>query len=571
MNRAFVNIDLDRTKIIDGKYWPVLMLFVGMIMVLFQSVGFDLAYIPGDFGDGRFNNYLLEHGYRWLVKSEPVYWDAPFMYPENSVIAYSDNHFGSLPFYVALRFLFDRETSYQLWYLILIVLNYVGCYYALKKLKLSAYASTMGAFIYAFSAILMLQSSHIQLLPRFVAPLATVHFYLWMQNKSNKNLYWALFLLVYQFYCSVYLGYFLMYVLGALFFAYVLIERRLDIFKTLFENRRSVMQTVSVFITVLILMGILLYPYYIQSIDAIAYPSKDALLSMIPRVWSFFYGAEDLILFGDINAYVKPFIPEMVPGDEHHLYIGIVPYVLLIASFVLYRKQSHMKFFLLAIALFLACTVSINNHSIYGVVVDYIPGARAIRAFSRYIVILIFLWSVIAALFIDSFFTNMHFGKIVLLFMIPVFLVIENIHYANTNVCSKKECVARYSKVVDLYNKKKDSVKNKEAFSYQFDCTEDFSLNPEYIEMIKKYPQLIENIDKRFRQKTMVEGHLDAMMASQIVNMPCVNAYTARFPKEYLPYFFYATNQNLELWLTSERAKKESGRTISSQSILILE
>lgn len=534
-------MNIDSTKIVANKYWPLIMLFIGMIMILFQSVGFDLTYMPGDFGDGRLNNYILEHGYRWVVNIETSYWDAPFMFPEHSIIAYSDNHFGSLPLYIPLRFLFDRETSYQLWYLFLIVLNYLCCFYALRKLKISMYASSMGAFIYAFSALMILQSGHVQLLPRFAAPLAIVHFYLWMQNKNNKNLYWASILLVYQFYCAIYLGFFLMYVLGVLFLVYVLVERKLDVFKTLIENKRSALQTGVIFIFLFILMCVLLYPYYLQSIDKHAYPPKEALLGMIPRVWSFFYSSGYSIVWGSISSHINSIIPQSVPEHEHQLYIGIVPYVLFIAACILYRKNYTMKFFLVSVVVFLVATISIYDYSIYGVLSDYIPGARAIRAFSRYMVVIVFLWSIIVALFIDYFFSNMGVWKAILLFVIPVLLFIENLHYPHSRVCSKNECKERCNHVVELYNKNKSFTKKIEAFSYQV------------------------------RSENMYEVHVDAMMASQLVNMPCVNAYTSHNPLEYNPYFSEPTTKNLELWLTSERVRKQTGRKISSESILILE
>ena len=40
---------------------------LGLIIVfLFFAlpiVGFDMSYFPGDLGDGRFNNYILEHAH----------------------------------------------------------------------------------------------------------------------------------------------------------------------------------------------------------------------------------------------------------------------------------------------------------------------------------------------------------------------------------------------------------------------------------------------------------------------------------------------------------------------------
>ena len=47
--------------------WPF---FMGLIIVVMffalPIVGFELSHFPGDLGDGRFNNYMLEHSYLFL-------------------------------------------------------------------------------------------------------------------------------------------------------------------------------------------------------------------------------------------------------------------------------------------------------------------------------------------------------------------------------------------------------------------------------------------------------------------------------------------------------------------------
>ena len=93
---------------------------IGVIVVLWFTLnitGVNLEYFPGDEGDARFNTYILEHGHQFLSGNQDALWEAPFMYPEASVISYSDNLIGSAPVYSFFRMLnFDRETSFQLWF-----------------------------------------------------------------------------------------------------------------------------------------------------------------------------------------------------------------------------------------------------------------------------------------------------------------------------------------------------------------------------------------------------------------------------------------------------------------------
>ena len=62
------------------------------------SLFFRVDQIPGNFDDARFNMYVVEHGYRWLIGLDKSFWSAPFFYPAQNVITYSDNHLGSFCF-----------------------------------------------------------------------------------------------------------------------------------------------------------------------------------------------------------------------------------------------------------------------------------------------------------------------------------------------------------------------------------------------------------------------------------------------------------------------------------------
>src|ERR1043165_2325664 len=99
---------------------PLFLLAAGIYFVPLQIYHTDFAKVPGDYGDARFNNYILEHGHNFLTGKVKQYWNAPFMYPYPNVIALSDNLLGTLPLYSAFRIAgFDRETAFQLWLLCL--------------------------------------------------------------------------------------------------------------------------------------------------------------------------------------------------------------------------------------------------------------------------------------------------------------------------------------------------------------------------------------------------------------------------------------------------------------------
>src|SRR5690349_16580704 len=117
------------------KYIFILLLITGIYQVPLRLLGFNFSNIPGDLGDTRFNNYILEHGYLFFTGKLSNYWNAPFLYPEKNVITYSDNLIGTLPLYSLFRFFsMDRETSLQAWVLAIFTLNFLSAYWVFLKL-----------------------------------------------------------------------------------------------------------------------------------------------------------------------------------------------------------------------------------------------------------------------------------------------------------------------------------------------------------------------------------------------------------------------------------------------------
>lgn len=156
----------------------LLFLIAGFFLVILPYVGIDFGSIPGDFGDARFNLYVLEHGFQYITGQVDSYWSAPFFYPAREVTSYSDNLLGNLPIYALFRFLnFNSERSFQFWFIVCMVLNYISAYWALCKFKLGSYPAAVGAFIFAFSLALKYQLCHAQMFPRYFIP--PLFYYLW--------------------------------------------------------------------------------------------------------------------------------------------------------------------------------------------------------------------------------------------------------------------------------------------------------------------------------------------------------------------------------------------------------
>jgi hypothetical protein len=181
-----------------------------LIVQLVPYIGWELEFLPGDLGDTRFNLFVLEHGKQFLFGEVGDYWNAGFMYPEPEVISLSDNLLGTVPIYAFFRLLgASIFTSFQLWTLVLAVLNYSSAFLLFQKLLKNPLAAALGAYVFAFSVGLAAQMNHAQMYPRFAIPLSLLFLMFWFEKKTWRYFMLSLSCVVYQFYCGIYLGFML--------------------------------------------------------------------------------------------------------------------------------------------------------------------------------------------------------------------------------------------------------------------------------------------------------------------------------------------------------------------------
>jgi len=218
----------------------LLLLAVGLWQGPLNLVGSELQYLPGDHIDNRFNHYILEHGYRWLNGQERSFWQSRFCFPARWMTTGSENHLGTLPLYAACRkFGADPERAFQLWYLGLTALNYVGCYWGLRKLGLSALAAVAGSYLFAFGLPMMGQVTHIQMVPRFLVPMAVACVWRFLWSPSWVWLTGATACLVGQIYCNMYIGLFSAMLIAAVMLATVVVARKVLPWKAIFRPGRA--------------------------------------------------------------------------------------------------------------------------------------------------------------------------------------------------------------------------------------------------------------------------------------------------------------------------------------------
>src|SRR5262245_7215335 len=140
---------------------------LGLVMSLWPVLRSGFRLMPTDPGDSRLNNYLLEHGYRWIQGSAEL-WNPAIFFPVRGTFAYGDVLLGAAPIYWTLRAIgFEPDTAFQLWIAGCLALDYAACWLWLSRgLGLAAISSAGGAFLFAFGSARIAQLNHQQLLPQ---------------------------------------------------------------------------------------------------------------------------------------------------------------------------------------------------------------------------------------------------------------------------------------------------------------------------------------------------------------------------------------------------------------------
>lgn len=483
----------------------VILLLLVILIYLLQFLGTGLESIFGDLGDARLNNYFLEHGYQYLIGNHSSFWSAPFYYPAQNVMTYSDNHLGTLPFYSLFRLLdYDIETSYQLWMILIFLLNGISTYVILRLFKFNILGSFSGALLFAISAPVMLKTGHFQLIPRFMVPIIFYAGLKYVESFNIKYFYIFSFAFVYQFYIGIYIGFFAIIsfiILLPLMFVYIKNNHNL---KSIF-NKKYISQFVLISILSVVLLYLLFSPYLAYK-EVSGGRSWDEIASMLPRLASWIYTSGSYFnIFNTIGTHLPM-------QHEHIIFLGVVPYVLFFTIIFLYSKKSDSEFFaeykniilvsLATIFLIFLVTLFIGGGSLYKYTFYQIPGFDAIRAVTRIMLFLAFPFAVLLAFMITIISkSNFNFlNKIGLLGFILLFGAFEQ-YRVNIATYDKHQAQERY---LNIYQEIKD--------------ISDYDLI--YVQRTKP-------------SSSFYADELDAMFVSLMINKPTINGYSGNTPQGY--------------------------------------
>lgn len=381
------------------------------------SSNFDSFF--GNRGDARYITYLMEHWYQAILGKTNLLSPAMF-YPVKGVLGYSDVLLGyAIPFSILRAIGLDTLTALEFTIIFLNFVNYIVCFILLcAVLRFNVIASCAGAAFFAFNSPKFAQMFHLQLQAVFFLPLITIFIILFVRNAatiSQKKAFGLLsvagLFLNLQLLTAFYWGWFFVF-WCFLFTALGFSLRRTRLFiLTLVKNFwKALIGSAAVFIIGFVPF-LLIYLSIIRTVNWWPY---DHVNDMIPGVRSFLSMNDGNYVWGYLAVALRQ-TPALPNWEEHHIGIGLIASLTWLAASILgiwiltkYAKSSSTSISNTIAAddrrelnfLFLALTILATtffyvigvkywaDYSPWRYVYLYFPGAKAIRAVARYVIVL---------------------------------------------------------------------------------------------------------------------------------------------------------------------------------------
>ena len=373
---------------------------------------FSNDLIPGDLGDARFNIYVLEHLYRWLVGQDTSLASPEIFYPFPGSLYFSDTHFGSAIFYVIFRAIGVNEfRAFTLWFFIGYLLTFAASYLVALRLGYNSLLSTVIATVFSFSLPCLAQFGHAQLVYRFPVPLAFLSCWNFVNSGSIKHLLWLVVWISLEMLCGVYLGVFLTLALAVFMISSLLMRRSAGSFVAL--AGKGISDARQIFSQQKLQTGLFLATAVLIAVSAITVLAEyrswadlyglkrgwEEIATLLPRLSSYFV-MDNLSYWKAID---QSLIHTQVPArGEQNIFVGLgVMSLFSIGLFSIFAGSTRdenclVRSALTTIIVLVLLTMMFDRFSAY-FFLTYLPGFDSIRAVARISVVLMFPTALVAA------------------------------------------------------------------------------------------------------------------------------------------------------------------------------
>lgn len=480
-----------------------------------RILGLDLGYLPGDLGDSRFINYLLEHNYQWLTGNADSFWDAGFMYPYKNTIAISDNMLGTGPIYALWRMVgFAQETAFQFWWLTICALNYWGTYFVIKKWFNRTDLAIVVAYVFAFTIYNMYQLNYMQMTIRFMIPFTIYAAMRLVDTGSVKYLFYVALGFLVQLFSVIYTGFFLIYFTVGFVLIYALVTKQFT-FITNLLSKKNRQPSLGIFFGSVFILLVLMLPY-LHTGKELGFKLFDEVKWNLP-VWNGLFLPHPSST--PWSFMFKMVIPENTVWWLQSVFAGGLPLLLTISIPFLwvYWKVKKVKVSALMLTLSIVIFgitllfIRLDNGLTFYMFIFKLPGMNSMRVMNRFMHVQLFF----ILIFLILFFKNKSTTWVMALF---VLLFIDNSFNPElVRRTPKSEIIQRRTELIEQVN----SLKQPHHKSFVV-------INP---------------TDENYTT------HIDAMMASLYCDLPTINGYTSNCPGDFGVFFTSVNQEGFEHWI----------------------
>ncbi|MEO8066809.1 MAG: hypothetical protein ABI599_03855 [Flavobacteriales bacterium] len=511
---------------------PVLLFAYGTWSFPLAVFGPDRALLPGDMGDSRFDNYMLEHFHQFASGKVGGYWNAPFMYPQKNVTAFSDSLVGTAPLYSFFRHIgFNRESAYQLWMLVLFALNYLCCFVALFAWSRRSVLSACGAYVFAFGIHMLGQMDHAQVFPRFMVPLAFWWCWQWLEAGRPKYFLFMLLATVYQFYCGAHLGFVLCCALLFLVVGHVVVH-----VPEIRRYRPAGWRPLLLGAGILVLAALLLLPLalpYLEAAHITDVREFGTTKSTIPQLHDYFVSHPAALSWRSLSMRSGLMNDE---GSGNLNFMGALPWLaILLLPLALWKSRSavvsrrSLGGIAIAFLLALVFCLRIGDVALYSVI-DRLPGFGLMRPIDRFVPVLAMYFAlVLVVVFSAAWHAEKPWLNVVLSVVLPFAIAMDNKvdvrELMRYDKHAAREMVERAKLEMQLQT---DTATRAVAYA--------------------PARGVMDSVADHARSSRL---HLTAMLAAQELGIPAVNAYAVAYPATYLRFWENLDQRGLDAWCAS--------------------
>ncbi len=373
-------------------------LLVGLLVTILLhrhqvASGFDL--FPGPRGDTRQTAYVCEHWYR-VLQGKVELLSPTIFYPVRGTLGYSDALLLFVPPYSLLRAAgLNIFTALGVVVVLFNFLNFLAGFTLLfQVLHYRWSASVAGALFFAFNNPKFTQPDNLQLQAVWILPLSAICILLFFDRSrslSTKSALGLLFLaglaVNVQLLTAFYLGWFLVFWSGLLLLVLLCLEQGQDLL--IVSLRRHWPSVLAAAATTLVALIPFLLIYLPVQRGVADWPYRVNLMH-IPELRSYLFMADGNVIWSQALTGLR----NTLGGPEEWgraIGIGVVPTIawlaLSVSALMARRRHPFLSGTVLAVNLLVVFTLQYHGHSLWHKVYTFVPGARAIRDVSRFMIV----------------------------------------------------------------------------------------------------------------------------------------------------------------------------------------